>query len=285
MTDPNEVPVVLVTGATDGIGKETAVQLARYGAKVIVHGRNPEKVAAAVAEVKARGGAAWVGQALADLASLNAIREMVQTLQTDRLDVVINNAGVFMRERELSRDGFEMTFAVNYLAPFFLTHLLLPRLLESPSPRVINVSAPAHLRCRLDWDNLQGEKLFDDNQAYSVSKLAVVLFSVELARRLGSGRFAVNAVNPGVVSTKLLKEGFGVEGPDGLEKGAATAVHLALSDQGALVTGKYFSEGRPARCHPLAGDPLTASRFYEMTANLVGTAGLPRPRRVPPPHR
>jgi len=280
-------PVVLVTGATDGIGKETAIGLARRGARVIVHGRTPERVHRVVEDVKKQAAASWVGHLVADLSSLAEVRAMAQSLPSvsGRLDVLVNNAGCFMREREPSHDGFELTFAVNYLSRFVLTHLLIPFLRESESGRIVNVSSVAHQRCKLDWQNLQSEKIFDDYNAYATSQLAIVLMTVEIARRLGrQNSIRCNALHPGVVSTKLLKTGFGIQGPDSLEKGAATSIHLALSEQGGQLTGAYFQDGVPARAHPLAGDPLTSSKFYEMTANMVNVPGLPRPGARRPTH-
>ena len=278
----DDSPLILVTGATDGIGKQTAIMLAQRGARVIVHGRTPERAAAAAEDIANQAGTPWVGQAWADLTSLAEIHAMAeQILATyDRLDGLINNAGVFMRERVLTRDGFESTYAVNYLAPFALSHLLLPHLIRSNDGRVINVTSSAHIRCRFDWDNMQGEREWDDSFAYASSKLALMLFSVELSRRVAMYGITSNALHPGCVSTKLLKEGFGIEGLDSVEKGAATGVYLALSEEGGHVTGKYFTEGAVARCHPLAGDPLTTAKFYERTAAMVGMPALSRPQRA-----
>lgn len=282
MSTQDDSPLILVTGATDGIGKQTAIMLAQRGARVIVHGRTPERAAASAEEVARLAGTPWVGQAFADFTSLAEVHGMAeQILATyDRLDGLINNAGVFMRERVLTRDGFEATYGVNYLAPFTLCHLLLPHLMRSHSGRVINVSSNTHIRCRFDWENLQGEREWDDSAAYASSKLALTLFTVELARRLASHRITCNALHPGCVATKLLKEGFGVEGLDSLEKGAATSVYLALSEEGGHTTGKYYNEGAVSRCHPLAGDPLTTAKFYERTAAQVGLPALPRPPRA-----
>jgi len=284
VSNQDDSPLILVTGATDGIGKQTAIMLAERGARVIVHGRSPERTAAAAEDVAKSAGTPWVGQASADFTSLAEIHAMAEQIMAtyDRLDVIINNAGVFMRERVLTRDGFEASYAVNYLAPFALSHLLLPHLKRSSSGRVINVSSTTHLRCRFDWDNLQGEKDWDDSAAYACSKLALILFSAELSRRVAAHGIKSNALHPGVVSTKLLKEGFGVEGLDSLGKGAATSVYLALSEEGGRATGKYYVEGLATRCHPLAGDPLTTSRFYERTAAMIGMVGLPRPGRPAP---
>ncbi len=282
MSKQDDSPLILVTGATDGIGKQTALMLAQRGARVIVHGRTPERAAAAAEDIAAQAGTPWVGQAWADLSSLAEIHGMAeQILATyDRLDGLVNNAGVFMRERVLTRDGFEATFAVNYLAPFALSHLLLPHLMRSQDARVINVTSNTHVRCRFDWDNMQGEREWDDSFVYASSKLALMLFTVELSRRVAVYGITSNALHPGCVATKLLKEGFGIEGLDSLDKGAATAVYLALSEEGGSATGKYYTEGAVTRCHPLAGDPLTTAKFYERTAAMVGMPPLARPQKV-----
>jgi NAD(P)-dependent dehydrogenase (short-subunit alcohol dehydrogenase family) len=274
-------PLVLVTGATDGIGKETAVMLANYGARVIVHGRTQEKVHAAAEEVAERTGVPWVGEQVADFCSLTEVRFMAEQIAAthEQLDGLVNNAGVCMREYEHTREGYEVTLAVNYLSHFLLTHLLLPQLERSPSGRIVNVSSNVHLRCRFDVNNLQGEQGWEDSHSYATSKLAQVLFTSELARRVGHTPVSVNAVHPGIVATKLLREGFGIEGQDPLAKGAATSVMLIMGEEGGRISGKYWSEGMVARAHPLAGDPLTCGRFYDRTAAMVGIPPLPKPMR------
>lgn len=277
-----EPPLVLVTGATDGIGKETAFQMARLGARVVVHGRSPDRVRAAAEDLRTRAGASWVGEAVADFSSLPSVRAMAQTLlaQHPRLDVLINNAGAYVRRRTITADGYESTLQINHLAPFLLTHLLLPALHASPAGRIVNVSSIAHLRAKMQWHDLHGELEYDDYDAYAQSKMANVLFTTELARRLGRRHPTVNALHPGVVGTKLLREGFEMDGPDSLTKGAATSVYLALSPEVAGVTGRYFVDCRPSRMHPLAGDPGTSSRLYAISAQLVGITGLRKPEPV-----
>jgi NAD(P)-dependent dehydrogenase (short-subunit alcohol dehydrogenase family) len=269
----------LVTGATDGIGKQTAMMLAERGARVVVHGRNADRAERAARDIREKIPGAVIETLAGDFMSLVEVRGMAERFLSthDHLDVLINNAGAFMREQHVSADGLEATFAVNYVAPFVFTHAVLPRLRESPSGRVINVSCFTHVRARFEWDNLQGERSWEDNHVYAVSKLSLVLFSMELSRRLGRGATTCNAVQPGLVSTKLLKAGFGIEGQDSLAKGAATSVYLALSEDGGRMTGRYLADGAVARTHPLAGDPLTTSRFYEWTASRLGLEVLPKP--------
>jgi NAD(P)-dependent dehydrogenase (short-subunit alcohol dehydrogenase family) len=273
---PANNPLVLVTGSSDGIGKETACQLAEKGARVILHGRTPERLTAASRDVDRRSGSWPAGEELADFGSLDGVRQFAERIRDHfpRLDVLINNAAVFMRERVTTPDGFETTFAVDHLAPFLLTHLLLPSLAEGPQPRVLFVSSGAHMSARIDWDNLQGEKQFDGHTAYSLAKLANVLTAVELARRL-RGRVTVNAVHPGVVTTRLLKTGYGGHGSDSPAEAAATPVFMALSPSVGTVTGAYYARQQPSRAHPLAGERAITARFYEKSCELVGIAPLP----------
>jgi NAD(P)-dependent dehydrogenase (short-subunit alcohol dehydrogenase family) len=200
--------VMLVTGATDGIGKATALELARRGARVIIHGRSVEKVARAKDDISRAASAAQVETAIADLGSLDQVRALAGDLlaRFDRLDGLIHNAGVFMNERKLSADGFELTFAVNHLAPFVLTRELLP-LLRASHSRVITVASVAHNRGQIDFDDLNAARGFDGYRAYAQSKLANVLFANELAER-ERDYLTSNSLHPGVIGTKLLKAGF-----------------------------------------------------------------------------
>jgi NAD(P)-dependent dehydrogenase (short-subunit alcohol dehydrogenase family) len=276
MTERTE-PVVLVTGATDGIGRETALELARRGARVIVHGRNAAKAEETTAAVRALGAAAPLAPLIVDFARLAEVRAAPAELDRRgvRVDVLVNNAGIYQRQEARSADGFEMTFAVNHLAPFALTHALLASEAGRGLSRVVNVSSMAHHRGRIDIDDLALEKRrFDGYGAYATSKLANVLFTVELARRLEKRAIAVNALHPGVVSTKLLTDGMGAHGPDSLAKGAATSVRLALDPDLARITGGYFSNERPAARHPVVEDAELARRFYEVSAKLAGVAPL-----------
>lgn len=273
MTNPDPRPrTILVTGATDGIGLETARQLVAMGHRVIVHGRRPERVAAAV-EALGSGGA--ITSALADLADLASVRAMAADLlaRGETIDVLINNAGIYANDATLTVDGFESTFAVNHLAPFLLTHLLLPALAPTGA-RIVNVSSIAHTRGRLDartWRSLAG---FDPYGAYAQSKLANVLFTVALARRLPP-RVATFALHPGVVSTKLLTEGFGMRGADSLADGADTSVFLATSPDADALSGQYVVKRRAARAHPLASDRAATEAFYLESAAMVGVTPLP----------
>jgi NAD(P)-dependent dehydrogenase (short-subunit alcohol dehydrogenase family) len=268
--------MVLVTGATDGIGRQTARELLEKKARVLVHGRTESK-ARAVAEALAREtGSADVAAVHADLSSLGEVRSLAESVraQTDRLDVLLNNAGVFMHERLLTVDGHETTFAVNHLAPFLLTHLLLPLLRASENGRIVSVSSIAHSRGALDFADLRLDRYFHGYAAYASSKLANVLFAYEMARRLRGTAITSNALHPGVIGTKLLRSGFGMGGGT-VSQGAATSVLLATDPALASVSGKYFSDEREVSSSALSQDRGLQRRLYEVSAELVGIEGLP----------
>lgn len=272
---------ILVTGATDGIGRQTALDLARQGHHVIAHGRDKGKVEATVTALLGQPGVVRVSGAVGDFASLPSVRALADDLahRLDRLDVLVNNAGIYAKALGHTRDGFEQTFGVNHLAPFLLTHLLLDLLGAASSARVVNVSSVAHTRGTLDFDDLQAESGFSPYATYALSKLCNVCFTVELARRLGpQSTITVNALHPGVVSTKLLKEGFGMQGQDSLEDGAATSVFLATDPSVATVTGQYYADRRVARMNPVAQDRRTTARLYARSCEMVGIDGLPAQR-------
>jgi NAD(P)-dependent dehydrogenase (short-subunit alcohol dehydrogenase family) len=270
--------VVLVTGATDGIGKETALELARLGARVIIHGRNEGRIAAAFAELQSASETPPPAPVIADFASLSEVRALVSELERRGLaiDTLINNAGVYMKRRELSAEGIELTLAVNHFAHVLLTHLLLESKVGHSLTRIINLSSIAHTRAHIDLEDIDNTRsAFDDYQAYATSKFANVLFTVELARRLQTRGVKVNAVHPGVVSTKLLTTGFEMRGPDSLGKGARTPVMLAISPEYAHISGAYFVEGRESNMHRRAADADLAARYYELSTARVGVPPLP----------
>lgn len=266
--------VVLVTGATEGIGRQTALQLAGMGARVLVHGRDPQRGALLVDELQQLGsrGAAFFRADFVSLADVVRLAGAVKEATT-RLDVLINNAGTFMTERRLTIEKHETTFAVNHLAPAALSLWLLPLLTNSAPSRILFVSSAAHLRARLDFGNLQGEKSFDGYGAYALSKLANVLFANELAARVRGMGVTVNSLHPGVVETKLLQVGFpGMRGRP-VADGAATCVYLASDPGLTMVTGSYFVDQRPAQASPVARDPEARRHLWAATEALLRQAG------------
>lgn len=261
---------VLVTGATAGIGLQTATDLARQGVQVILHGRSEDKVDKARRAIEEQGGS--TSGVVFELSSLASIRRGVEDLarRFPRLDVLVNNAGVFMNERELSEDGFEMTFHVNHLAPFLLTNLLLQGPLKGPGARIVNVSSIAHSRGRMRFEDLQLSRGFQGYAAYAQSKLANILFTFELAERLAAEQVTANCLHPGVVSTKLLVEGFGMQGSDTVEEGAETSVFLATSEDVAGATGRYFARKREVNPAPQALDVALRKQLWEISEKLSG---------------
>jgi NAD(P)-dependent dehydrogenase (short-subunit alcohol dehydrogenase family) len=275
--------IVLVTGSTDGIGKQIALELAQLGTTVLLHGRKPERGQQALADIRAAlgPGRAAVGAAarnprldffLADLSSQRQVRQLAAEVQAkyDRLHVLVNNAGMFTARREVSEDGLEMTFAVNHLAPFLLTNLLLDLLKKSAPARIITMSSMLHQRSLMDFNNLQGERFYDGNQAYALSKLGNVLFTFELAERLQGTGVTANCLHPGAIDTKMLRAAFAGARGESVAAGAATPVYQASAPEVAEVSGHYFDRKRSAKPSPLAQDLELRKKFWEASAALTG---------------
>jgi NAD(P)-dependent dehydrogenase (short-subunit alcohol dehydrogenase family) len=257
------VKIALITGATDGIGLETARQLLRRGWHVLIHGRNEDKAgrtAAAVVREIAGSQATAVWGDLSDMAQVAQLSRQVAA-RAPLLDVVINNAGVYERHRRLTVDGLEATMAVNHFAPFLLTRRLLPQLGAGPAGRIITVSSIAHQSGSLDVNDLTFARRYDAYAAYAASKLANVLFTAELAKRLAGTHITANALHPGVIGTKLLHAAFAIAGAS-VEVGARTSVYLAASEKVSGVSGKYFDDCREARPSAQARDAELAGRLW-----------------------
>ncbi len=270
----------VVTGASSGIGLHTAVGLARLGASVALVARDRTKGDAALAEVRAASAGGTASLFLADLGSRAEVRRLAGELLSavPRLDVLVNNAGAINAARKLSADGYELTFAVNHLAPFLLTSLLLPRLRASAPARVVTVSSEAHRVGPLDFDDLQAERGYSAMKVYGRSKLANVLFSNELARREDAAKVTSNSLHPGVVAT-----GFGQNDPGWFrplvtlgrpflrtpEKGARTSVFVASDPRLVGVTGRYFMDSREATPARFALDDAAEKRLWEVSEKLV----------------
>ncbi len=275
----------LVTGASNGIGKVTARELARMGARVVMVARNRERAEAARAEIRRASGSDQIDLLLADLSSQGAIRRLAaEFLATyDALHVLVNNAGAMHTSRTVTVDGYETTFATNHLGYFLLTQLLLDRIKASAPARIVNVSSRAHVGSEIDFDDLNAEHGYSIAKAYGRSKLANVLFTYELARRLEGSGVTANALHPGVVRTgfgknsggllgSIVKVGISVVGvfftiP---EKGAETTIHLAASPDVEGVTGKYFVRSREAESSPASHDRDAARRLREVSEQMCG---------------
>jgi NAD(P)-dependent dehydrogenase (short-subunit alcohol dehydrogenase family) len=274
--------ICVITGATRGIGRATAEGLARLGATVVLIARRREDGERTSREIAAKSAVA-PAVVTADLSSQSSIREASAQLRRlyPHLHVLINNAGLITRRRELTVDGLEMQFAVNHLAYFLLTNLLLDQLKAGAPSRIINVSSGAHYGAQLDFDELQGERGYDGNRAYSQTKLANILFTYELARRLQGTGVTANCLHPGVIGTRLLADYMGVPiagralarsfgaSP---EKGAETTIHLATSLDMETVSGKYFEAKRERRSSRESYDEAAARRLWDMSERLTRLA-------------
>jgi NAD(P)-dependent dehydrogenase (short-subunit alcohol dehydrogenase family) len=272
--------ICMVTGATSGIGKATALGLARRGAIVIIVARNAEKATATATEIREATRNETVEFMLADLADLSQVRKLAETFKArhDHLDVLVNNAGAIFLRRELSADGYEKTFAVNHLAPFLLTNLLLDELRASPSARVINVSSDSHERAELDFNNLESEKRYGAMRVYGKSKLANIYFTKELARRLAGTSVTVNALHPGFVGTNMstnngwfAKVVMRVLSLIALtpEQGAGTSLFLATSPEVHGVSGEYFVKAKLTPTSATSHDREVARRLWQVSEEMT----------------
>jgi NAD(P)-dependent dehydrogenase (short-subunit alcohol dehydrogenase family) len=273
VTAPSSVAVV--TGASEGIGKQTAIDLLAKGFFVIVHGRSEARAAEAAKDISKAGKSDATDIAVADFSSMKQARAMGEAIakKHPRVDVLVNNAGIFANTRTITEDGFELTLAVNHFAHFVLTHALLDALERSDQGRVVHVSSGVHGGGEIDLDDFTFATNFSGHAAYATSKLMNVLFSNELARRLQNTRITSNALHPGVIATKLLRTGFGGGGAS-LESGSKTSVFVATDPSLAKVTGKYFSNQRETPASARARDEKLARAFYEKSCEVTGT----RPR-------
>jgi NAD(P)-dependent dehydrogenase (short-subunit alcohol dehydrogenase family) len=275
---------ILVTGGTGGIGKATALGLARLGARVGITGRDAARAEAAAADIRTLSNNQAVDTFAADLSSQAEVRRLAREVldRYPRLDVLVNNVGGFWAHRHLTADGLEHTFALNHLAPFLLTNLLLERLTASAPARVVTVSSGAHSMGRLNFDDLQGEHGYSGQQAYSASKLANVMFTYELARRMRGSGVTANVLHPGVVRTA-----FGAEDQSALlrmliplarpfmkttAQGAETSIYLASSAEVEGVTGEYFANCKRKKSAKRSYDTAAAGRLWQVSSDLVHLA-------------
>ena len=271
----------MVTGGTSGMGLETAKALAHRGAKVVIVGRNCPKCEDVVCQIKDQTNNPNINYMLADLSSQDQIRKLASDFKKKykALHVLINNAGGFFLKKELSRDGIEMTFALNYLSHFLLTNLLLDLLKKSAPARIINVSSWEHFRAEFDADNLQSEKGYFCWNAYAKSKLGNILFTYELARRLEDSGVTVNTLHPGWVATNIGKNN-GVLAKLLLPliqrkavpaaEGAKTCIHLAVSDHVSGISGKYFAKEKEGKSSQHSYNLDHAKKLWQMSEELCG---------------
>ena len=280
----------LVTGANAGIGKATSTGLARMGATVVMVCRSRERGETALAEIAAKTGSPNLDLLIADLSSQGSIRKLARTVisRYPNLHVLINNAGTITNRRRLTVDGIETQVAVNHLAPFLLTDLLLDTLKASAPARVVTVSSQVHSKSPIDLDDLTSEKEYTASQVYRKTKLANILFTYELARRLEGTGVTANCLHPGVIATKLLDDymggsheaGFGSSESfgDSPEQGAVVVLHVATSREIDGVSGKYFYDNAVSETAPVTYDEDHARQLWDVSADLTGLSSWPAPQ-------
>lgn len=278
----------LVTGATNGVGLETALGLAKLGGTVVMTARNDAKGKKALQDVISRSGSERLDLMMVDFASMASIRNFADEFKSkyDRLEVLVNNAGAVNMSRSETKDGFETTFGVNHLGYFLVTNLLLDLVKASAPARIVNVSSRAHMRAQMDFDDLNAETSYNGFTVYGRSKLANVLFTYELARRLDGTDVTANCLHPGVV-----RSGFGQNANNGRlgfifktfytlampftksnAEGAETSIYLASSPDAEGVTGKYFADSREEPSSPASHDVESQKRLWEISEQMTGTA-------------
>jgi len=272
--------IVIITGANSGIGKAASLALANMGASVVMVARNKERGEAAKAEIIRESGNSAVDLLLADLSSLESVRQLANEFQKKypKLHVLINNAGLFNQGRHVTTDGYENTFATNYLAAFLLTNLQLEQLKASAPSRIINVSSVGHYKGHINFDDLNLEKEYGGWKAYGQSKLALVLFTHELAKKLQGTGVTVNALHPGTVATNIWTRPFGSAGfimalpklfMASPEKGAETIVYLASSPDAQSLSGEYLEKSKVKKSSEESYDEEIAQRLWDVSAKLT----------------
>lgn len=264
-----EQQIILITGSTDGIGKITALNLARQNVHVIVHGRNEAKVKKVVDELKAKTSNEKIKGFTADFSSLEEVRRFAENIKKEyqSIDVLINNAGVGFADERYSKDGYELRFAVNYLAPFLLTNLLLPEIKKKSPSRIVNVSSAG--QSPVNFDDIMHEKHFDAVKAYCQSKLALIMYTIDLAEKLKDENVTVNSLHPGTyLDTNMVRRS--KINPWGEPEGGADAVvYLATSPELSNVTGKYFNVKSIAIAESQAYDKQARKRLWELSLELT----------------
>jgi len=274
--------VCLVTGATDGIGKVSARVLAELGAKVIIVGRNPEKSAIVLAELRSISGNENIDLLMADLAVMQEVRDLAEQVisRYDRIDVLLNNAGGYFTKHEITSDGLEMTFALNHMSYFLLTNKLMELLKYSAPARIVNVSSDAHYGVDIEFENLNGEQEYKAWKAYQKSKLANVLFTYELLKKV-PGNITVNCLHPGFVATNFGHNNGGFFGPVlkiaqrisaiNPEEGAKTSIFLCSAPEVKGVSGKYFYKCQPKTSSRESRNMDTGKRLWQISSDIAST--------------
>ncbi|MCX7744300.1 MAG: SDR family oxidoreductase [Flavobacteriales bacterium] len=276
-------PICLITGATAGIGLETAKQLAKKGFNIYITGRGEEKCVDAINQINQTSPGAAMGYILCDFSSQHSIREAAQKIRNtiSNLHILINNAGAVYQQKELTEEGIEKTFATNHLGYFLLTHLLLPIMPANQGCRIINVASDAHFSARLNLEDITNPKKYFIFQAYANSKLANIMFTFQLAEKLNPLGITANCLHPGVVKTRIGNKNTAqwmgwlwnamtaIRGIS-VEKGAATSVYLASSQEVSSITGKYFSQCRESKPSSISMDVSLQQQLWGLSEKLCG---------------
>lgn len=273
--------LVLVTGATSGIGEEAAVALAKLGAKVVVHGRSEDKIERVLSRIKAEASREDAEGLVCDLASMDDMRRACGEFleRFERLDVLLNNAGAIHQERKLTKDGLEMTFGVNHISYYMFAILLLPALRKAKGARIVNVSSDAHRAAKVNWDDLQGESSWASMRFYCDSKIMNIWFTRELAERVKGDDIVVNALHPGVVATGFARNDEGIVAKlaglfspffKSASKGARTSVWACSAEAAGEVSGQYFVDSKQKKPSSYALDDEQAKRLWRVSEEITG---------------
>jgi NAD(P)-dependent dehydrogenase (short-subunit alcohol dehydrogenase family) len=260
---------ILITGATDGIGKQTALELAQLGHEVIIHGRNElkgKKITEEISKISLNNKIHYLN---ADLSDFNQIKIFTDTIRNkfNKLDVLLNNAGIFAEEKTILPNGLESTFMINHMAYFTICKLLLDMLKETKQSRIVNVSSIAQSGS-INFDNLNGEKSFDSYSAYSISKLENILFTYKLHREIKNFGLSANCLHPGIVNTKLLYAGWGSGGVS-VAQGAKCSVYVAISKDIENISGRYFLSSQQKKSSAISYDIKIQNRLWEISEKIM----------------
>jgi len=257
---------ILVTGSSDGIGKQTALDLVRLGHKIILHGRSRDRTMGAMSDIARETGGGKIYICIGDFSSLDSVKDLAEDVKErfERIDVIINNAGVYIKDHGKSADGYELTLAINHLAPFVLTLLLLEPLSRAPAGRIVNFASQAHAS-DIDFSDLNSGSGYG---AYALSKLCNIMFTLELAERLKGPGVTVNCLHPGVIATKLLHAAWSGGSP--VTEGSVNSVFCALSEKLQGVTGRYIVNKREAAPPAVANDTEARLRLWKMSEEMTG---------------
>ncbi|OLS15060.1 MAG: oxidoreductase, short chain dehydrogenase /reductase family [Promethearchaeota archaeon CR_4] len=271
----------MITGSTDGIGRQAALELAQMQMDVIVHGRNLKKTQEAALGIKKQAGNNNIDFIAGDFSSLSDVKRMAADFHQKyaKLDVLLNNVGVWEKERLVTQDGFEMTFQVNYLAHFLLTLSLLDLIKNAAPSRIVGVSSTAQANA-LDFNNLQGEQSFNGYIQYGASKLCDLLFTIELANQLRTSNITANCLHPGVIATKLLRNGVGPNIGDPVTNGAKMHVYLATSPEMESVTGEFIVDKHPFRVGDVCQDEMVRKKLWQLSEKMVGIKFAAVPKKA-----